>query len=189
MNQDAIDARLALIVEQALQPSALDERGAGTPECMAELLGHRDPISGAAGSPAVRAAALNVAALSSGAYWEGEADENRFRQALVALRDELDTQREEAEAASQLACDPELVQEFLVEARAHLAEVETAICCLRRNRKTQRRSTPSSARSTQLRACRDSSEPQLSMNWPMRLRICLTWRGRGNCCFRRKSLS
>jgi two-component system chemotaxis sensor kinase CheA len=130
MNQDAIDARLALIVEQALQPSALDERGAGTPECMAELLGTVTEYLARPVPPAVRAAALNVAALSSGAYWEGEADENRFRQALVALRDELDTQREEAEAASQLACDPELVQEFLVEARAHLAEVETGILLL-----------------------------------------------------------
>jgi two-component system chemotaxis sensor kinase CheA len=51
---------------------------------------------------------------------------------LLALREAIDIQRAEDASASQLASDPELVQEFLVEARAHLSCVESGILLLER---------------------------------------------------------
>jgi two-component system chemotaxis sensor kinase CheA len=121
MNQDAIDVRLALMVDRALQPPGSPE---GSSEDIAALLATVTEYLALPVPPAVRTAAMAVSSASS------DADENRFRKALGALRDAMEVNREEEEAANQLACDPELVQEFLVEARAHLAGVESGILLL-----------------------------------------------------------
>ena len=71
-------------------------------------------------SSEVRMIATTVAELSQA----GVADEERFRAALLTLRHALDAKIEQDKAASQLADDPELLQEFLMEAREHLAGVE-----------------------------------------------------------------
>jgi two-component system chemotaxis sensor kinase CheA len=57
-------------------------------------------------------------------------EESGFRAALISLRDAVEELRAQESAAEQLAADPELVQEFLVEAREHLAGVETGILIL-----------------------------------------------------------
>ncbi len=54
-------------------------------------------------------------------------EEAGFRAALLSLRNAIEDRRAQESAAEQLANDPELVQEFLVEAREHLAGVETGI--------------------------------------------------------------
>src|SRR5665213_1830441 len=59
-----------------------------------------------------------------------EPDEALFRSALTALRQALDVQREQEQSANQFADDPELAQEFLVEAREHLAGVEAGMLTL-----------------------------------------------------------
>lgn len=81
----------------------------------------------------VRVAAEAVARMSATLSCGGAlpaADEERFRSALMSLRDVLEAQKAQEAAASQLANDPELVQEFLVEAREHLAGVEAGILTL-----------------------------------------------------------
>ncbi len=138
MNYQAIDGKLALMIDRALQPAGRIEslpnaslQGDSLTELFStvtEYLALPIPLS-------LRNTALAVAGLSemamSGTSLSGK-DEVRFRSALEALRKALDFQREEEAAASQLAGDPELVQEFLIEARAHLAGVESGMLLLER---------------------------------------------------------
>src|SRR4051812_37049206 len=57
-------------------------------------------------------------------------DEAAFRDALAALRSAIESQAAQDEPAAQFASDPELMQEFLVEAREHLASVEAGMLTL-----------------------------------------------------------
>jgi HPt (histidine-containing phosphotransfer) domain-containing protein len=79
----------------------------------------------------IRALAQHVADLSKTGADPGGGEE-QFRSALEALRVALGLRREQNDQANQFADDPELVQEFLVEAREHLAEVESGILTLER---------------------------------------------------------
>jgi len=104
------------MIDQALRPESsgsVEELFAAVNEYLAK------PVS-----TSVRSAALQVVSSPS------DISPHTFRMALATLRDALEAQREEDAAASQLACDPELVQEFLVEARAHLATVESGMLLL-----------------------------------------------------------
>ncbi|MDE3197496.1 MAG: Hpt domain-containing protein, partial [Acidobacteriota bacterium] len=56
-----------------------------------------------------------------------------FQKALTALQKALASRREAEEATREIAEDPELLQEFLVEAREHLAGVESGILALRQD--------------------------------------------------------
>lgn len=70
----------------------------------------------------LRASAEKVAGFDSASV-----DAEVFSQALLALRRALKDQFAQEEAAAQLADDPEMLQEFLVESRAHLAGVESGL--------------------------------------------------------------
>jgi two-component system chemotaxis sensor kinase CheA len=129
MNNDPIDGRLTVVIDRAIQ-AAGSETTPAPAETVAELLGAVDEYLTLAVPANVRTAACAVADLARDA--DLTADENSFRSALCALRDALEANREEEAAAEQLASDPELVQEFLVEARAHLATVESGLLLLER---------------------------------------------------------
>ena len=123
MNNDAIEERLSVVIDRALKPDGA--------ESVSELLGIVNEYLAQAVPAGVRAAATAVAIMAGNGASE-ELDEARFHSALGSLRDAIEVQREEDAAASQLAADPELVQEFLVEARAHLATVESGMLLLER---------------------------------------------------------
>lgn len=80
----------------------------------------------------LRSSAVRVADLSRSETRAGE-PEREFTVALEALRVALDSHLEQEEAARQLAEDPEMLQEFLVESRAHLATIEAATLRLENN--------------------------------------------------------
>jgi two-component system chemotaxis sensor kinase CheA len=73
-------------------------------------------------SPTLRPLAADVAA-SAG-------DEARFRAALRNLADAIERQQRTEEDNSQFADDPEMVQDFLVEAREHLSSVEAGLLAI-----------------------------------------------------------
>ena len=60
----------------------------------------------------------------------GVDEEVRFRSALTSLRNSLEEQKKLEVTTSQFAEDPELVREFLGEAREHLASVEAGVLTL-----------------------------------------------------------
>jgi two-component system chemotaxis sensor kinase CheA len=130
MNRDAADGRLALMIDQALEPTGIAGSAPAAPEKVAELFAAVTEYLTQPIPPSVRCAALQIMAspMVSSPYDAGAGES--FRMSLAALRDALAEKREEDEAAGQLAADPELVQEFLVEARAHLATVESGILLL-----------------------------------------------------------
>lgn len=55
---------------------------------------------------------------------------DQFRGALMALKNAIESQEAQDSSAAQFANDPELVQEFLVEAREHLSNVENGMLTL-----------------------------------------------------------
>jgi two-component system chemotaxis sensor kinase CheA len=135
MNKDAVDARLGLVIDQALNSTGLESLS-GPSETIEELFSAVTDYLALPVNSVVRSAACHVAELSravtAGHADAIESDEDGFRSALAALRSALEVQREEDASARQLASDPELVQEFLVEARAHLSCVESGILLLER---------------------------------------------------------
>jgi two-component system chemotaxis sensor kinase CheA len=135
MNKDAVDARLGLVIDQALNSTGLESLS-GPSETIEELFSAVTDYLALPVNSVVRSAASHVAELSravtAGHTDAIESDEDGFRSALAALRSALEVQREEDASARQLASDPELVQEFLVEARAHLSCVESGILLLER---------------------------------------------------------
>jgi len=129
MKNDAIDGRLAEIVDQTLASVTWGDAS------VSELLGIVSEYLAQAVPVSVRSAANAVAEISRAACSGtgcGEIDAAGFRSALTALHEALSADREEEAAARELAADPELVQEFLVEARAHLSGVESGMLLLER---------------------------------------------------------
>jgi two-component system chemotaxis sensor kinase CheA len=123
---DGLDVKLTEIIDRALGTKNLD---GSIPESSATISGLFAAVSQYLAQPVsseVRMIATTVAELSQA----GVADEERFRAALLTLRHALDAKIEQDKAASQLADDPELLQEFLMEAREHLAGVESGILTL-----------------------------------------------------------
>ena len=129
MNHETIDGQLALMIDRALEPEGLDESHPETQETIAGLFTAVTEYLARPMPATLRVAALEVAEMSR-AETAPEIDE--FRSALSNLRSALNAWREEDAAASQIASDPELVQEFLIEARAHLVGVESGILLLER---------------------------------------------------------
>jgi two-component system chemotaxis sensor kinase CheA len=128
MNNDAINGRLARIIDRALEPAESGESLPLPNESVSELFGLVSEYLAQPVPVAARAAAALVLQKGGGK----EDDTVAFRAALTALRNAIAAQQEEDAAASQLAADPELLQEFLVEARAHLAGVESGMLLLER---------------------------------------------------------
>lgn len=78
----------------------------------------------------VRPLAAEIASMVAGPIKKDEVAS--FRSALERLRKALQEQQQLASSTSQFADDPEMVQEFLVEAREHLSNVETGVLSLER---------------------------------------------------------
>lgn len=79
----------------------------------------------------VRTIAAEIAAMAGMGRLKAD-EEVRFRFALENLRKALEAHKELESTTSQFADDPEMVQEFLVEAREHLSSVEAAVLSLER---------------------------------------------------------
>ena len=80
----------------------------------------------------LRSSAVLVADLSRCANGTDDSG-GEFGNALQSLRVALESHLEQEEAASQLADDPEMLQEFLVESRAHLVTIEAGLLRLENN--------------------------------------------------------
>jgi two-component system chemotaxis sensor kinase CheA len=126
-----IDLQLAQRIEDALRIESFDGSQPGAPESLvllstltAEYLKQAVPAQS-------RSVATEIAAIARlGKLKTGE--ELRFRAALSSLRDSLEAQKELEATTSQFADDPEMVQEFLVEAREHMSSVEAGLLSLER---------------------------------------------------------
>lgn len=130
---NGIDAQLSQQIVRVLRSRESQQNGSGAPESMEVFFEALNQCLGGTVPSDVRAAAAEVAKCSK-VLREGanlSADEDvRFRSALQALQRALEEKQAQEDAADQLANDPELVQEFLVEAREHLAGVEAGILIL-----------------------------------------------------------
>ena len=124
-----LDEQLAHQIECVLGLESLDGSRAGSDETLSQLFALANDCLTQAVPEQVRSAASELAALSGKV--DGEV-EQKFRAALENLRKVLASEKELAASANQFANDPELVQEFLVEARDHLVSVEAAILSLER---------------------------------------------------------
>ncbi len=124
-----LDEQLAHQIECVLGLESLDGSLAGSGETLSQLFALANDCLTQAVPEQVRSAASELAALSGKV--DGEV-EQKFRAALENLRKVLASEKELAASANQFANDPELVHEFLVEARDHLVSVEAAILSLER---------------------------------------------------------
>src|SRR3954454_724204 len=109
-------ALLAASIERVLSKEI---RSAARDEDVAEMLVSLDRYLALPIPRQLRATALEVARFSGGKG--GTYDENRFLHALNSLSQPISAQLKQEEAADQLADDPELLVEFLVESKSHLA--------------------------------------------------------------------
>ena len=130
---NGIDAQLSEQIVRVLRSRESQQDGSGVPESMEVLIETLNQCLAGTVPTDVRKAALEVSKCSVGIR-EGEglsAEEDvRFRSALHALQRALEEKQAQEDAADELANDPELVQEFLVEAREHLASVEAGMLVL-----------------------------------------------------------
>ena len=127
----AIDEKLSHQIDRVLQLETLSDLAAGSSATLQGLFAAVSEYLALPVPADVRATAEKVAGISGSGPLE-LGDEGEFRTALSSLRQAVEGQREQDAAASELAGDPELVQEFLVEAREHLTGVETGMLTLER---------------------------------------------------------
>ncbi len=126
-----LDEQLARQIDDALRMGSFDGALPGTPEALRQLSTLAKEYLGQAVPSEIRPLASEVAALAKTGALDAD-EETRFRSALINLRDSLDKQKQLELTTSQLSDDPELVQEFLVESREHLASVEAGVLALER---------------------------------------------------------
>jgi two-component system chemotaxis sensor kinase CheA len=126
-----LNAQLAQHIERALQIQTFDGSDENWPETLQQLSALASQYLGHAVPADARAAAQEIAAIGKSQVFQAE-EETRFRSALAGLRAAIDQQRDLESTTGQLAEDPELVQEFLVEAREHLSNVEAGILTIER---------------------------------------------------------
>jgi hypothetical protein len=126
---NGIDEQLSQRIDEILLIGSLDIEGRSPllAEALKGLFSDLDECLRHPVEHDIRRAALAVSAATPGPSQGAEAT---FRTALISLRDAIEDKRAQEVAAEQLANDPELVQEFLVEAREHLSGVETGILIL-----------------------------------------------------------
>jgi two-component system chemotaxis sensor kinase CheA len=126
---DGLEAQLAAAIDRALETV-----GAGAPAKLPDdvpgLFAAVSQYLAEAKSEAVRSLAQRVAEFSEPDS-SGERSAAAFRCALEALRDSLNRSSRDLPTAA-FYDDPELVQEFLVESREHLANVEAGMLTLER---------------------------------------------------------
>ncbi|HWF09024.1 MAG TPA: chemotaxis protein CheA [Bryobacteraceae bacterium] len=104
-------------------------RATGAIESLGQLAGRflDEPVS-----PVLRPLAADLVAVVESRSFaiEGAHQEEEFRSALRHLAQAIEQQREIEEDAGQFADDPELVRDFLVEAREHLSSVESGLLAI-----------------------------------------------------------
>lgn len=127
-----LNDRLAQQIDSALLVPSFDGSQPAAVATLAELFSLTSDYLGLAVPPDARSAAAAVAARAREGNLPDSAEEG-FRVALLTLRNALAEQKELESTTNQLASDPEMVQEFLVEAREHLATVEAGMLRLERN--------------------------------------------------------
>jgi two-component system chemotaxis sensor kinase CheA len=126
-----LDLKLTQQIDRALQDGTLDTSATGGSETLAGLFSLVNEYLAQPVPAPVRKYAVRVAGMSESRDSES-AGEEQFRAALVSLRDGLREQQSQDETFGQFASDPELVQEFLVEASEHLVGVEAGLLTLER---------------------------------------------------------
>ncbi len=119
---------LAATIEQVLNgdPAADVGEGAKCGPGVAHLLNTLNDYLALPLPHDLRSSAVKVTELSKRAVGVDAAG-GEFESALRSLRNALESHLEQEEAARQLADDPEMLQEFLVESRVHLATVESGL--------------------------------------------------------------
>ncbi|HWE49121.1 MAG TPA: chemotaxis protein CheA [Bryobacteraceae bacterium] len=127
-----LNDRLTRQIDTALLVPSFDGSQGEAKATLAELFALTNDYLGMAVPADARAAASGVAAGARQEKLGGEAEAG-FRESLLALRNSLAEQKELEATTNQLAADPEMVQEFLMEAREHLATVEAGMLRLERN--------------------------------------------------------
>ena len=130
----ALDEKLAAQIEQVLGFASLGDVPRGPGNTVSQLFVLTRACLEQAIAQPVRAAASQIAALGDAGKTDSgpTGADDAFRAALESLGNALAAERDLAASASELANDPVLVQEFLVEARDHLVSVEAAILVLER---------------------------------------------------------
>jgi two-component system chemotaxis sensor kinase CheA len=126
-----IDERLAHQIDRILEAGSLSGTHAKSSETLHGLSATVSEYLEKSAATDVREAAGKVADLSHRGV-SGALEVESFRAALISLQRALNEQRERDAAGAELANDPELVQEFLIEAREHLAGVEAGMLTLER---------------------------------------------------------
>src|SRR5207248_8964711 len=106
--------------------------GRDSAESLKQLFTLANQYLGQAVPHQARVSASEIAEIAKSETLDSER-EARFRSALASLRQSLVEQRKLESTTSQLGDDPELVQEFLAEAREHLSSVEAGVLSLERD--------------------------------------------------------
>ena len=126
-----IESQLAEQIEAAIRTSGADGPNPAARPALGELLAAASSVLGHPVPDEVREAALALNAFAH-ADAAGDTYPPGFCEALVRLRDALARSASVAvdDGIAQFVDDPELVQEFLVEAREHLVSVEAGLLTL-----------------------------------------------------------
>jgi two-component system chemotaxis sensor kinase CheA len=116
----AIGLQLKQSIDDLLGMPSLDH-SEGAIESLVRLAGQflDEPVS-----PTLRPLAADLVATA------GTDQEKEFRAALRHLADAIEQQREIEDTASEFADDPEMVRDFLIEAREHLSSVESGLLAI-----------------------------------------------------------
>ncbi len=126
-----LEVQLAQRIEDALRIQSFDGSHPDVPEALRQLSALANDYLAQTIQPHIRPAVAEIAAIGAARGLNAK-KEARFRTALQNLRNALEEQKQIESTTSQFADDPELVQEFLVEAREHLASVEAGVLALER---------------------------------------------------------
>jgi two-component system chemotaxis sensor kinase CheA len=129
---NGIDIQLTERIDRALRTENFDASLPDASATLEELFGAVGEFLAQPVSADARSAASKIAEISHSDALD-PSGEGEFRAALLALREAVEAENEQRAAADQFASDPELVQEFLVEAREHLATVESNLLLLERD--------------------------------------------------------
>jgi two-component system, chemotaxis family, sensor kinase CheA len=126
-----LDVQLAQRIEEVLRIQSFDGSSPDTPETLRLFSALAGEYLAQAVPWEVRPLATEVAAMARLGTLKAN-DEVRFRAASERLGESLEAHRRLDATTSQFADDPEMVQEFLVEAREHLSRVEAGLLSLER---------------------------------------------------------
>jgi two-component system chemotaxis sensor kinase CheA len=127
----ALDLQLSESIEQTLNLHAFDRSCPQAPASLTLLSALTSQFLQQPLSQEMRPLVVEIAALATKDAI-GPEEEARFRSGLQSLLEAFGRQKQLEATTSQFADDPEMIQEFIVEARDHLATVETGLLLLER---------------------------------------------------------